>query len=89
MKFEKGQKVRVKKWLDMPQDSQDAYGCNIIKLGEIGTILKFVGDAVETDDYDVIFEGDKYPVYLFGPELESAIAVGEQLLFSFMSEKEE
>ena len=83
-KFKVGDKARVIEWIDMPQELQDSYSINACKIGEIGTIIRLLAEELDIESYDIIFEGDKYPIFLFGEELEPCIKVGEQLTFSFM-----
>ena len=84
-KFKVGDKARIIKWLDMPQELQDSYSINIMRIGEIGIIKRVLEEEYDnTICYDVLFNGNIYPVFLLEQELESIIKVGEQLTFSFM-----
>lgn len=57
MKFKIGQKVCVKKWLDMPQDLQDIYGMNTYGIGFEGVIEKFNGVEHGVNYYNVLVNG--------------------------------
>lgn len=84
-KFKVGDRTHVIKWLDMPQELQDSYSINIIRIGEIGIIKRVLEEEYDnTICYDVLFNGDIFPVFLFEQELEPVIKVGEQLTFNFM-----
>jgi len=78
--FKVGQKVRVKQWLDMPEDLQAGYGMNVCKIGEVGTIVNILDVEISVNSYDVIFENNEYPMFFLEGELEPDIKVGEQLL---------
>jgi len=80
MKFKIGQKVCGIKWLNMPQNIQDVYGINTCVYGRTGIVEKFVGIECDIATYDVVFDGNKYPMFVFEPELESFVRIGEQLL---------
>jgi len=84
-KFKVGGRVHVIKWLNMPKIMQESYGTNTMRIGEIGIIKRVLEEEYDnTICYDVLFNGDRYPVFFFEQELESTIKVGEQLTFGFM-----
>lgn len=86
MKYKVGQKVCVVSWEDMPQDVMNSHCMNTSRIGEIGTIVKLLRQEMGINAYDIIFEDNKYPVYLFEPEFESVVKAGQQLLFDFYKE---
>ena len=79
--FKVGQKVRVKQWLDMPQDLQLKWGILTRCIGEVLTITA-TGESYE----DIpLYELQDSPVWDWGlivlePEIEPVIRLGEQLL---------
>ncbi len=85
MKFKIGQKVRVKDWLDMPQDMIDKWGINNY-VGEAGFVRQ---ENLIADDigYDIDIKRVKGLVFCLERELESVIKVGEQLVFPFMNKE--
>jgi len=85
--FRVGQEVRVVSWEDMPQDVIFSFCMNTNRVGEIGTVVKLLGQEMGINAYDIIFKGNKYPIYFFENELESIVKVGQQLLFSFMNKE--
>ena len=70
--FQIGQKVRIKQWLDMPQDIYDAYS-EPENIGEVGEIV-----LKTKKGYNVLFTKSKC-FYLL-QELEPIIKAGEQLM---------
>ena len=86
MKFKVGQKVRIVKWLNMPQDMVEKWGINLPHIGEVGIIEEQNFDGKPGIAYNVKRKGAKYAFFCFEEELESIIKVGEQLEFVFMSE---
>ena len=88
MKFKIGQKIRIKKWLDMPQCLQEKWGEPAF-IGKVGEVLK-ENNIESTNGYDVCFPEKKGnlkntpPAFYFPQELEPLVKIGEQLLFSFM-----
>lgn len=77
--FKVGDKVRIKQWLDMPEDVLDTWGDGSRLAGRIG-VIEFINTCFSTDGYDVIIDGDKYATFCLPQELESLVKVGEQLL---------
>jgi len=85
MKFKKGQKVRIIEWVNMPQDMIDRWGINA-HVGQVGIILAKNPYAKDDIGYDVKIKYEKTSFFCLEEELEFAVKVGEQLLFSFMQE---
>ena len=84
-KFKIGQKVRIKEWVDMPEEVLVDMGiaCHI---GDVGTIVRDIGTHKGYKAYDVRTEIAKHNLFCFEGELEPLIKVGQQLTFSFMEE---
>lgn len=80
MKFKVGQKVRGIKWQNMPQGMQDSFGINICGLGRIGVVKRVLDTYDGQRSYDIIFDSNRHPVFIFESELEPFVKVGEQLL---------
>lgn len=80
MKFKVGQKVRGIKWQNMPEDMQDSFGINICGLEKVGIVENILDVYDGIRSYDVLFDGNKHPVFIFESELEPFVKVGEQLM---------
>lgn len=87
MEFKIGQKVRIKRWNDMPEDVFTNWGLPSY-IGEVGKILR----KTTSGGYAVCFSEKQYGLlgppeaFYFSQELEPLIKVGEQLLFDFIKE---
>ena len=80
MMFKTGQKVRVVRWADMPQEVTEIYDENMRRIGEVGTIVRIKKAVMHINFYGVIFEDDIYPIWLFEKEIETLVKIGEQLM---------
>lgn len=78
MKFKIGQKIRIKQWLNVPEELTAEWGKNYY-AGHIGVIESENGTA-GVEAYDVKPDGNKTSVFCLKEELEPLIKVGEQLL---------
>ncbi len=85
--FKIGQKVRVKQWLDMPQDIQYGWGILIRCIGEVLTITE-TGESYEGIPLYKLqgSSAGEWGLMVLEPEIEPVIRVGEQLLFDFIKE---
>lgn len=83
MNFKVGQKVRVKEWVDMPEEMFDSMGING-HAGKVGVVVVDGKIHGGYKAYDVRTKGGDYDFFCFEDELEPLIKVGQQLLFSFM-----
>lgn len=81
MRFKRGQKVRIKDWVDIPQNVRDTWGTNVY-VGKVGFISEV--NPGGTTGYDVKMKGNKYPAFCLEQELELLVRIGEQLMFNFM-----
>jgi len=80
MKYKIGQKVRVKEWVDMPEELLANWGRNCL-VGHVGVIVEYTNNG-----YDVMIGNDKYPAFCLQGEIEPLIKVGQQLVFPFVEE---
>jgi len=87
IKFKVGDKVRIKQWLDMPEELKYNYGMNTYGIGYVGIVDKFVEQTKNVNGYDIILNIDHFldkganrHHFAFEPELEPFVKVGEQLL---------
>lgn len=86
MKFKVGQKVRIKQWFDMPQEMENMWGINTRNIGIIGVIQnvgadKGIENIYDINTYSVVFSNKPLDsLFVFEPELEPLVRIGQQLL---------
>ena len=86
MKFKVGQKVRVKEWVDMPENVISMYYCTpSIAIGKLVVICESCKELDEQAYQTNYLDGADQGYLFFEEELEAIIRVGEQLLFDFMT----
>lgn len=81
-KFKIGQKVRIKKWLNMPENILDVWGENYY-AGQVG-VVECTNNTGGFRAYDIKIDGKKDSIFCLKEELELFVRVGEQLLFNFI-----
>jgi len=81
-KFKLGDRVYVKKWLDMPQKLVDCYGINTRRIGSIGTINIVYNSGPDREgEYRISFDNDDAKEGLFVFESEIELARRQLMLF--------
>lgn len=88
MRFRIGQKVRVKKWLNMPENIQCGWGILTRCIGDTLVVVR-TGESYENIPIYELQDSltGELRIRVLEPEIESVIKVGEQLLFDFMNKE--